>query len=168
MSAFIEWCEQEQCLQNIPNEIWQQLVCVQVTLTDGDQNNSLTAVKELSVLLLKYVVPLLIKFKEFGRVHSPTFKYLDMFLDAEHIMLLNIRAEREGNWALHLHTVAAMLPYFFSTNRTNYARWVPVYILEMLDIPENVRSALEDGQFSVREIPGRFNGIWSDNRIKQS
>jgi hypothetical protein len=26
-----------------------------------------------------------------------------------------------------------MLPYFFITNRTNYSRWMPVYILDMLE-----------------------------------
>ena len=61
---------------------------------------------------------------------------------------------------MHLHTVAAMLPYFFSTNRTNY--WRPAYIVEMLEIPKNVESAFEDGQFRVRKIAGQFLGIWSD------
>jgi hypothetical protein len=39
---------------------------------------------------------------------------------------------------------------------------MPVYILEMMNIPQRVRTAFEDGQFAVREVAGPFNGIWSD------
>ena len=85
-----------------------------------------------------------------------------MFLDTTQLMLLNIRSERDGNWALHLHTSASMLPYFFCMNKVNYACWMPVYILEMVNIPQQVRTAFEDGQFAVREVAGPFNGIWSD------
>ena len=50
-----------------------------------------------------------------------------------------------------------MLPYFFITNRTNYSRWMPVYIL-----PAEIKSAFEKGEFSIRQTSGSFNGIWSD------
>ncbi len=55
-----------------------------------------------------------------------------------------------------------MMPYFFASNRTNYSRWLPVYILEMLHLPESLKEILQSGQFTVRQTPGRFNGIWSD------
>ena len=66
-----------------------------------------------------------------------------------------------------------MLPYFFITNRTNYSRWMPVYILDMLEIPAELKSAFEKKQFSIRQTSGSFNGIWSDmgtekNTIKDS
>ena len=50
-------------------------------------------------------------------------------------MLLNIRSERQSNWTLHMHTVASILPIFFVTNRANYSRWIPVYLLEMSQVP---------------------------------
>ena len=43
-----------------------------------------------------------------------------------------------------------MLPYFFITNRTNYSRWMPVYILDMLELPAEIKSAFEKGEFSIR------------------
>ena len=55
-----------------------------------------------------------------------------------------------------------MLPYFFITNRTNYSRWMPVYILDMLELPAQIKSAFEKGEFSIRQTSGSFNGIWSD------
>ena len=55
-----------------------------------------------------------------------------------------------------------MLPCFFITNRTNYSRWMPVYILDMLELPAKIKSAFEKGEFSIRQTCGSFNGIWSD------
>jgi hypothetical protein len=43
-----------------------------------------------------------------------------------------------------------MLPYFFITNRTNYSRWMPVYILDMLELPAEIKSAFEKGEVSIR------------------
>ena len=61
-----------------------------------------------------------------------------------------------------MDTAASMLPYFFVTKRTNYFRWIPVYLLEMAQIPLDIQTAFEDGEFCFTEIPGSFNGIWSD------
>ena len=86
----------------------------------------------------------------------------DMPLDAVQLMLLNIGSEQQGNWTLHMHTVAYILLHIFVTNRTNYFRWIPVYLLEMSQIPLDIQTAFEGGEFSFTEIPGSFNGIWSD------
>ena len=41
--------------------------------------------------------------------------------------LLNfIRAEREGNWQLHLESFAALLPWLVVYDHNNYSRWGPV------------------------------------------
>ena len=61
-----------------------------------------------------------------------------------------------------MHTVASMLQYFFVINRANYSRWLPVYLLETSRMPLYIQTAFEDGEFSFMEIPGNFNGIWSD------
>ncbi|CAC5387760.1 unnamed protein product [Mytilus coruscus] len=58
--------------------------------------------------------------------------------------------------------VAAMLPYFFITNRTNYARWTPAYILDMLNLSETVQSVFISGEFLIRQKPGALYSIWSD------
>jgi len=55
-----------------------------------------------------------------------------------------------------------MLPYFFITNRTNYSRWMPVYIFDMLELPAEIKPVFEKGEFSIRQTSGSFNGIWSD------
>ena len=47
------------------------------------------------------------------------------------VITLFIRAERTGNWNLHLAATSAMTPHFFAHNRPNYSRWLPVYLAGM-------------------------------------
>jgi hypothetical protein len=72
---------------------------------------------------------------------SPAFKYWDMFLVAVQIILSNVRAERESDWSAHLMSSSTMLPYFFIINRTNYSRWMPVYILSAHIAPNTIEAA---------------------------
>ena len=39
------------------------------------------------------------------------------------IMMSFVRAEREGDWPLHLWAVKEMLSYFFAASQVNYARY---------------------------------------------
>jgi hypothetical protein len=38
---------------------------------------------------------------------------------------------------------------------------MPVYILDMLELPAEIKSAFETGEFSIRQTSGSLNGIWS-------
>ena len=44
------------------------------------------------------------------------------------LMLIFIRAELEGEWALHLWAVNGMLPYFFVAGHIYYARYGLIYL----------------------------------------
>ena len=55
-----------------------------------------------------------------------------------------------------------MLPFFFVTNRNNYARWAPIYLLDMLNLPSEVESRFNAGFFAIRQKGGSFNGVWSE------
>ena len=61
-----------------------------------------------------------------------------------------------------MSSVSAMLPLTFVTNRVNYSRWLPVYLLDMFILPPEVVSKFESGNFAIRQKPSVFNGIWSD------
>jgi hypothetical protein len=50
---------------------------------------------------------------------------------------------------------------------------MPVYILDMLELPAEIKSAFVKGEFSIRQTSGSFNSIRSDigtekNIIKDS
>jgi hypothetical protein len=57
---------------------------------------------------------------------------------------------------LHLSSVSAMLPLIFVTNRVNYSRWLPVYLLDMLSLPPEVVSKFESGNIAIRQKPSAF------------
>ena len=64
----------------------------------------------------------------------------------------------------HKASQANMLPYFFCTNKQNYSRWLPVYLLKMpVDLPEELEAKFEAVEFTFRICPNAsFNGIWTD------
>ena len=57
------------------------------------------------------------------------------------LLLRFIKAEREGNWEKHLQATADMLPHFFSMDKTNYSRWLPVYLADTSLLEETAPEA---------------------------
>ena len=96
------------------------------------QNKSdvLENVEELA-LNMQEVVEMLERFKQDSRSRSKMFAFWEEYCTMVIILLQFIKAERSGNWKLHLSAIAAMLPYFFAMDRPNYARWLPVYLCDM-------------------------------------
>ena len=45
-----------------------------------------------------------------------------------------IRAERTGNWSLHLHSVRNMLNLFAATGHLHYAKCARLYLQQMIDL----------------------------------
>ena len=45
-----------------------------------------------------------------------------------------IRATRQIDWELYLSAFRQMLPWFFFSNKTNYARYGTAYWLEMMSL----------------------------------
>ena len=48
--------------------------------------------------------------------------WVDAFIKPVMIMMLYVRAERMGDWSIHLQAVQLMLPYFFASWYFHYAR----------------------------------------------
>ena len=64
-------------------------------------------------------------------LHSSTFMFWAELWKMFGILLRLIRADRECDFRLHLSAVAECLPYMFSFDKQNYARWVSVYLADM-------------------------------------
>ena len=63
-----------------------------------------------------------------------------------------IRADREGNWPLHLHSVQALLPLFAVFDRINYLRWCSLYLEDMrklVDTAPDIFESFMAGKFQV-------------------
>ena len=74
------------------------------------------------------------------------------YIDIVEILLNLLQASQEGNWSLHLASIQAIIPWCFAYDRTNYARYLPWYLDNMLSLPNShpeVQRQLEEGGFSV-------------------
>ena len=99
---------------------------------------------------------------------STTFKFWNVFLNAMQGLLLNIRSERIGDLNFSLKSQCQMLPHIFLSDKINNSRWLPVYLLDILHLPEDLQSVFKSGQLSIHLNHGKFNGIWTDMGIEKT
>lgn len=92
--------------------------------------------------------------------------WVDVFIKPVLTMMLYVRAEREGDWLLHLQAVKLMTPYFFASKHVNYARYGRYYLRSMEALPANVLEHFMKGAHVMRHIQGLWNSLWSDMFIE--
>ena len=62
------------------------------------------------------------------------FEYWVKTLELEILLLLYIRSLREGRFDMYVESLVKIVPWMFSLDRTNYNRWLPVHIRDMLSL----------------------------------
>ena len=72
---------------------------------------------------------------------TTTKLWVDNLIKPVLIMMIFVWAEREGDWPLHMWAVQQMIPYFFASGHTNYARYGLYYLRSMERLPDDI---LED------------------------
>ena len=92
--------------------------------------------------------------------------WIDCFIRCVCIMMMFVRAEREGDWALHLTALRCMFPYSFASGHVNYARYGLYYLLFMESMPEDCCSRFMNGEHVMRHNGGIWNAIWNDMFIE--
>lgn len=168
VTDFLKWLKEEDHVFDELDGVVLHLYDVYSSFSKSD-NVPVQDLNSLSSKIEQELLPQLDTFIEYGSQKSPTFQFWIKFLTSVHIMLANIRAEREGDWDMHLSTQVSMLPYFFIADRQNYSRWGTLYAIEMLtSLPDAVSEAFAEGQFTVRQTPGGFKGVWSDMAVETS
>ena len=83
-------------------------------------------------------------------------------------MMIYVRAEREGDWLLHVHCAKAMVPYFFAAGQQNYARSGLVCLRAIENLPDKMLPYFLKGKHVMRHMNGLWNGIWSDMFIEST
>lgn len=83
-----------------------------------------------------------------------------------------VRAERTGNWALHIDTVTQMLPYLHASGHLAYAKSAHLYVQSMEDLTatmdaNELKKFTESGFFAIRRSDRYWSGVWSDMTIEQ-
>ena len=92
---------------------------------------------------------------------NPNFRLWSTCMGMIEILLDFTRAERDGNWTLHLAAFAAMLPWLTIYDHTNYARWGLVYLADM-KLLEKTAPQFVSGNFVVKRTHRGFNQVPSD------
>ena len=154
----------EEFVQN-EDEICELISTCGKTVTNNEKKELL----EAFVNLTSIIPPLKEKFdafKDFQSRISQTFNLWNQYIKMVHIMRNFIRAERIGDWELHLEAVTHMLPYFFAYDRTSYSRWTSVYLIDMRNLkytaPE-VYQEFQSGNHPVkRSDNSTFYQAWTD------
>ena len=101
------------------------------------------------------------------RTGSKTSKlWVDSLIKPVLLTMLYVRAEREGDWGLHLFAVSKMIPYFFAAGHHHYARYATYYLNDMRNLPPEIEERFLRGEHTTRHQRGLWNGIWSDMLIE--
>ena len=95
------------------------------------------------------------------RMHeSPQFQFWCLVLDMELIIFILIRSFIEGNFTLYHEALSGLIPYFFTNNIVNYARWLPVHLKDMMSFEQQhpeVAREFHKGNFVVHKSRGEFS-----------
>ncbi len=94
--------------------------------------------------------------------------WIDVVIKPVFIIMQFVRAEREGDWPLHLKAFRRMIPYFFAAAHVHYARYGLYYLRCMESLPAEVLEHFMKGEHVMRHVKGLWNGIWSDMFIEST
>ncbi|KAK7111484.1 hypothetical protein V1264_011106 [Littorina saxatilis] len=86
------------------------------------------------------------------------------------IMRRFLRAERTGNWLLHLHSLQQMLPYLAAAGHSLYAKSVHIYLQDMQQLKEHHPSVFHEfthGYHVLRRSDRYWAGLSTDLVIEQ-
>ena len=104
--------------------------------------------------------------------HSWTGKLWVQYFKLVDIAEQFIRAERCGDWDLHLHSVKLMIPYLHATGHLHYAKSAQEYFQQMVKLesdmnPEEFNKFKAKGYFTIRRSDKFWSGVWTGTTIEQ-
>ena len=94
--------------------------------------------------------------------NDPNFAFWWQYMKMVTILLMFTRAQRDGIWDLHLSAFGQMLPFFMRYDHTNYAHWGTVYLAQMNQLPQEVLTEFQNGNFVVKRSDSQFNQVDPD------
>ena len=151
--AFIEWNSQQEDPINL-----EELANVLKGLRADISAATLKAVLESPEFMKTEA-----RYDQFCQLLGPNGQFWTSYVDIIGLLLQFIRSAREANWMLHLQCLLEMLPWFCAYDRTNYSRYLPVYILHMLRLSTThpvAHDQLVSGDFATqRSRDNKFGRI---------
>ena len=99
-----------------------------------------------------------------------TAKLWLQYMDMVRILQRFIKAERTGNWLLHLQSVQDMLPYFAASGHNLYAKSAYIYLQTMNQLEDRqptVHAVFMEGGHVIRRSDRYWAGLSTDLIIEQ-
>ena len=69
-------------------------------------------------------------------IHGKTAQFWTKYMTIIETILILIRATKENDLDLHIAALYALCPMFFAYDHCNYARYVPCYLMTLMNLPE--------------------------------
>jgi len=104
------------------------------------------------------------------KISSRTSALWVQYMSMIDILRKFIRAERTGNWELHLQSIQAILPYMAASGHNSYTKSGTLYLQQMSNLPTqhpNVYQHFRDGLHVIRRSNQLWAGLSSDLVIEQ-
>ncbi|KAJ8406772.1 hypothetical protein AAFF_G00296880 [Aldrovandia affinis] len=102
---------------------------------------------------------------------SPQFQFWFIILQLELAVLIYVRSVREENFLLYTDALSKLVPWFFALGHTNYARWIPVHLRDMVTLVTkhpSVYAQFLAGNFTVKKTTHAFSAIALDQAHEQN
>ncbi|WAR07367.1 LOW QUALITY PROTEIN: hypothetical protein MAR_017325, partial [Mya arenaria] len=104
-------------------------------------------------------------------VACPHFQYWWLTLKLQLMVLMFVRAERDGNFCLYVETLNKLTPWFFALDQTNYARWLPVHIRDLNTLSQvhpDLHTEFQNGNFVIHKTARVSSGMAIDQGHEQN
>ena len=88
-------------------------------------------------------------------------------MDLKLLMCCFIRSLREGDFPLYVQVCDELCSWFHVIDHTNYARWLPVHVRDMVQLPQKhpqLYAEFLKGNFVVQRSAHKFSLISKDQR----
>ena len=103
--------------------------------------------------------------------NCPQFQYWTTSMELEICILTYVRSLREANFAMYLDALTELVPWFYALDHTNYARWIPVHLRDMAQLPKthpDIYREFNAGHFTVQKTKRVFSAIPIDQAHEQN
>lgn len=103
--------------------------------------------------------------------NCPQFQFWDTTMDLEVCVLTYVRSLRQADFGMYLDALTELVPWFYTLNHTNYARWIPVHLRDMAELPNKhpeVYREFTAGHFTVQKTKRVFSAIPIDQAHEQN
>ena len=101
---------------------------------------------------------------------QPQFLYWAITSELQLLLLQFVRSLREANFQLYVQILGKLMPWFFSMGLTNYSRWLPVHIRDMVTLPQKHPQVYDEfmkGHSVVKKTKNRFSAMGMDQAHEQ-